>query len=58
MDPDKVLEDLRESLVEYMNAAVDSEEEDLAVARAIGAAVSLDKWLTKGGLLPEDWSSR
>ena len=52
MDPNETLKELRE-LIELVLRG-----DDTSVFEAATKFEDLDEWLTRGGLLPEDWSSR
>lgn len=54
MDPDRVLQDLRQCVLEYDNAS-NYDAENL-LARLVGAADALDQWMKTGGFSP--WETK
>lgn len=57
MDPDVALQQIREVLAEYHQAAVDDDPNAANVAMSALAEIveGLDEWLTKGGFPPSQW---
>lgn len=58
MDPDKCLEDIRESISLFRDKKErgDPWEFTTPIAEEIVDMVQdLDEWLTKGGFIPQDW---
>lgn len=58
MDPNETLNKLRKSAKKYHNSGYGSLTAQDAADKLMEHFSALDEWLTKGGLLPEDWSSR
>lgn len=50
MDPDAALEELRDLAAAYMLQDENQELEEFAIS-----FTALDRWLTRGGFLPNDW---
>ncbi len=55
MEPDLVLQELRQAVNAWENAPPASREEYEAAERATSAASALDDWISHGGFLPRDW---
>ena len=52
MDPDKVLENLRS----FVNR--DERYFDYEIAEFLESFQNLDRWISRGGILPKDWETR
>lgn len=56
MDPDALLEQMRDAARRTFGMQETSENEDLATL--VNGFVALDEWITKGGFLPSPWRKK
>ena len=57
MDPNEALEQIRQALVQYYQATTNEEAAEAGGALA-GHVGALDRWLSRGGFLPQAWDRR
>jgi hypothetical protein len=59
MDPDTVLNQLRQAIYDWQHAVInrDADAQREALVRATTCADALDGWMTRGGHPPAAWST-
>ena len=59
MDPDQILKELRQAVVDlYSDLEFDEDDVRLTAEVLADKVAALDSWLTSGGFLPQDWTPK